>query len=268
MKPTLCMLLTALLMLLCTQALAGSADAVWPEPGGIVEVNGKMQLDLSHLDKGYVLCCVAEQSKHKFMARVTLGKGKLNYELSGDGTEVVLPLQMGSGKYEIALFENVKGNKYAAAGQLTFEVQLADQNAPFLVTNQYVDYNRYTAAVLKSDELCGDMAPGDKYRAIIDYISQNYGYDFARAKKIKAGELPNIDYCYESKMGICQHLSAMMCCMLRVQGIPCKLVIGYADKYYHAWTVAVMNGEEMFFDPTESVGALYGIKKYKQERVY
>ena len=69
-------------------------------------------------------------------------------------------------------------------------------------------------------------------------------------------------------MGICQDLSAMMCCMLRVQGIPCKLVIGYADKYYHAWTVAVMNGEEMFFDPTESVGALYGIKKYKQERVY
>ena len=29
---------------------------------------------------------------------------------------------------------------------------------------------------------------------------------------------------------VCQDLAAIMCCMLRTQGLPARLVIGYADK--------------------------------------
>ena len=44
-------------------------------------------------------------------------------------------------------------------------------------------------------------------------------------------------------------------------------MIGYADQYYHAWTVAVVDGEEIFFDPTAAIGAMRA-KKYQVERYY
>ena len=73
---------------------------------------------------------------------------------------------------------------------------------------------------------------------------------------------------YEKKMGVCQDLSAIMCCMLRTQGIPCRLIIGYADKNYHAWTVAQVGGQEMFFDPTAALSAISPPKAYSVERFY
>ena len=79
--------------------------------------------------------------------------------------------------------------------------------------------------------------------------------------------LPDIENCFDAKAGVCQDLSAIMVCMLRVQGIPAKLMIGYADSYYHAWIVAVVNGKETFFDPTHAIGCI-NAKKYAVERFY
>ena len=69
-------------------------------------------------------------------------------------------------------------------------------------------------------------------------------------------------------MGVCQDLSAIMACKLRTQGIPCKLMIGYADKQYHAWTVSIINGEEVFYDPTAALNAISKVKEYTLERFY
>ena len=44
-------------------------------------------------------------------------------------------------------------------------------------------------------------------------------------------------------------------------------MIGYADKYYHAWTVALVDGQEVFFDPTVAINALQA-SKYTIERFY
>ena len=48
-----------LLLLLAVSAVAhaSSADAVWPEPAGTdVKANGKLVIDASHMDQGYVMC--------------------------------------------------------------------------------------------------------------------------------------------------------------------------------------------------------------------
>ena len=39
----------------------------------------------------------------------------------------------------------------------------------------------------------------------------------------------------EKKSGICFDYAALMTGMLRSQGVPCKLVVGYAGTVYHAW---------------------------------
>lgn len=261
-------LLTLLLLAVGVVAGASSEDAVWPEVTGTdVQVDGKLIIDASNMQKGYVLCCVSAPTDHGLKIRVVYNGAQLTYDLDNTGDYEVFPLQLGSGNYEFALFENVKGNKYSAEGKITLKAQLEDENAAFLVPNQYVDYVRTTNAVLKSDEICTD---GDIYKKVCDFMASEFEYDFGRAKMISSGKLqvmPDIENCFDARAGVCQDLSAIMCCMLRVQGIPAKLMMGYADKYYHAWTVAVVDGEEVFFDPTEAIGCM-NAKKYTVERFY
>ena len=86
---------------------------------------------------------------------------------------------------------------------------------------------------------------------------------------VKAGELPDIDGCYDKHMGICQDLSAVTIAMLRSQGVPARLMIGtLGSGTYHAWVTAIVNGEEKFFDPTVEVGAGSQNETYTTERYY
>lgn len=259
-------LLVGLWFAFAVVAHASSADAVWPESSGeVVEADGKLIVDCSHMDQGYIMCCVASPTNHRLKVRMTYsGGGQLDYDLDNDGDYVVFPLQLGSGNYDFALYENVSGSKYSAEGKVTLMVQLADENAAFLVPNQYVDYVQTTNAVLKSDELA---TQGDIYQTVCDFMTNEFSYDFVRAQTIPAGSLPEIEECFDARAGICQDLSAVMVCMLRVQGIPAKLMIGYADQYYHAWTVAVVDGQEVFFDPTHAIGCL-NVSRYTTERFY
>ena len=258
-------MLTLLLFAVGIAAHASSEDAVWPEASGTaIKADGKLVVDNSHMDQGYVMCCVSSPSKHRMKMRMVHNGQQLTYDLDNEGEYEVFPLQLGSGKYEIALFENVKGSKYSSAGKVVVSVDLTDENAAFLVPNQYVSYVQTTNAVLKSDELATD---GDVYKRVCDFMTNEFQYDFVRAKTIAAGTLPEIEPCFDNRAGICQDLSAIMVCMLRVQGIPAKLMIGYADKYYHAWTMAVVDGEEVFFDPVQAIGCI-NAKKYATERFY
>ena len=259
------LLLMVLWLALGTAAQASSADAVWPvHSGEEMLVDGKLIIDSSHANQGYVMCSISAPTNHRLKMRVSYGKVQLTYDLDNSGVYETFPLQLGSGKYEFSLFENVSGSKYSSEGKISISVQLDDENAAFLVPNQYVDYVQTTPAVLKSDELA---TQGDIYNTVCKFMVDEFDYDFIRAKTISPGELPDIDNCFENRAGICQDLSAVMVCMLRVQGIPAKLMIGYADKYYHAWTVAVVDGQEIFFDPTAAIGCL-DAKKYQIERFY
>ena len=60
-------------------------------------------------------------------------------------------------------------------------------------------------------------------------------YDNKKAKTVQKGYLPNLNSLYKKKKGICFDYAATMTAMLRSQGVPTKLVIGYTGKTYHAW---------------------------------
>ena len=266
-RPALAVL--ALCLVFAVVMALASEKAVWPDPSGTdVRTNGKLIIDCSHMDQGYVMARISESTSHAMKLRVTFKGGQLMYDINNDGDFETFPLQLGSGSYEFSLFENVKGSKFSAEGKITLSVELEDEYAAFLVPNQYVCYDEESEVVKKSDEICaGKTTDREIYDTVCNFMASEFQYDFVRATTISSGTLPEVDACYAKRSGICQDMAAVMVCMLRTQGIPAKLVIGYADQYYHAWTTAVVDGEEIFFDPTAAIGCI-NASRYSIERVY
>lgn len=253
--------------------LAGTAlalyDAIWPQQSGTDVLTSKsLVVDAGNAAQGYILAR-GKENKKRLKLRVTQGQYKLTYDLNTAGEYEVFPLQLGDGSYTVELFENVSGKKYAAEGKVTVRVKLDDPYAPFLGPNQYVHYTQDTEAVKTSYALCEGMTDDREiFETIRAYIKANYMYDYVKAATVAGGTLPDIDGCYEKKMGICQDLAALAACMLRVQGVPTKLMVGYAGKMYHAWNSVVIDGEEVLYDPTLELSAIESGQTYTTERYY
>ena len=248
-------------------ALPSRAEARWPAQPGKGKSSGKLVVDSTHTDEGYIWASLSKKSKKRFKLRIVKGGTTLTYDLNGNAEYELFPLQLGSGKYVATLYENVSGKKYTQAGKVTLDVKLSREDVPFLYPNQYVNYSILSAAVAKADELCAGKGEQEAYQAVCDFMKSTFVYDFIKAVTVKAGTLPDIDGCYDKRMGICQDLSAIMCCMLRTQGIPARLIIGYADRNYHAWTMTALGGKDQFFDPTAAINAI-SAKDYSEERFY
>jgi hypothetical protein len=77
---------------------------------------------------------------------------------------------------------------------------------------------------------------------------ENISYDTEKAKLIISGQLksyvPDVDVVYDTEKGICFDYASLMAAMLRSQGIPTKLVMGYVapNNTYHAWNEVYIAG--------------------------
>ena len=113
---------------------------------------------------------------------------------------------------------------------------MKDANNTFLYPNQFCNFNGSTKAVKTGDELVQGITDTiEKVEAIYKYTVDNISYDYQKAKTVKSGYLPNVDDTLKTQKGICFDYAALMTGMLRSQGVPCKLVVGYAGSAYHAW---------------------------------
>ena len=69
----------------------------------------------------------------------------------------------------------------------------------------------------------------------LQYITDNITYDHNLAETVASGYIPSVDSVLASGKGICFDYAAVMATMLRSQGIPTRLEVGYAGQAYHAW---------------------------------
>ena len=249
-------------------ASADSTTAIWPQQTAVTNASGSLLVDASGAANGYFFASISYKTNHRLKLRVIKDGTTFTYDLKTDATYELFPLQLGTGYYEIHLYENVSGKKYAMAGSLGLYVTMENQEAAFLVPNQYINYTKASEAVAKADELCAGKGEKEAYDAVCKFMSTSFVYDFIKAVTIKPSMLPDIDGAYAKRMGICQDLAAITCAMLRTQGIPARMIIGYADTQYHAWTTAKINGKEIFFDPTAAISAISSVKEYSMERYY
>ena len=203
--------------------------------GTLTKKNGKAVIDYSNTKDGYVMVQYTASTTKKLKAQVKGPTTTYTYNLTAGKWET-FPLSDGNGSYQIVVYENTSGTKYASVLSVSTKVTLTDEFAPFLRPNQYVDYSVAPNTVAKAQELvAGKTETLDKVTAIYNYVVKNMTYDRVKAATVQSGYLPVLDTVLASKTGICFDYAALMAGMLRSQGVPCKLVVGYAGTVYHAW---------------------------------
>ena len=263
-------LLVAFALVICA-AIFSLAEVLMPEASGSdVKKDGNLTVDCSHSADGYIMAKSAPNKK-RMKLTIAVGGSTLKYDINNNGEYEVFPLQFGRVNYTVTLYRNVEGKKYKAAGQVTVSPKgMEDELRCFLYPNQYVNYTEKTECVKVASDLCKDMTDqADIYKAVCNYVVKNFSYDFIKSVTVQSGVLPDIDYCWDNKMGICQDLSALTCAMLRSQGVPARLIIGtLGSGTPHAWVLAVVNGEDKFFDPTAELNASSKTDTYTTERWY
>ena len=254
---------------LCLAAALALSGGVWPDaPGTSTRKKGDLTIDNSNAADGYVMA-KAKKGNKRLKLRVSLSGQTLTYDINADGEYEAFPLQLGAGEYGFELFRNVEGNKYAQAGSVKIDLAPADDTVAFLSPNPYVPYGADSQAVRISEEICAGLTTDrEKLEAVRDYVRGNFVYDYVKAATITSGAMPDIDGLIEKRMGICQDLSALVACMLRVQGIPTQMVIGYANKNYHAWNSVLIDGQYQQVDLTAELNAVARNVTYTVERFY
>lgn len=216
---------------------ASSIKVITPVASGKkVESNSVMKIDYSNVNKGYVMAKYTASTKKTVKAQVVGENGVVYTYTLTPKKWATFPLSEGDGKYKVTLFRNVSGSSYATVGSVTFNVKMSNKLSPFLMVNHYVNYNKKTKCVVKAQSLCKNVSTEmSKVKKIYNWTIGYFTYDKKKAASVKSGYLPDLDTVYNAKKGICFDYAATMVAMLRSQGIPAKLVIGYAGTAYHAW---------------------------------
>lgn len=211
------------------------SNTIPQHPGYAEKRNSKAVIDYSNIRDGYVMCWYSGQNDKRIKVQIKTATNTYTYNLPHD-TWVTFPLSEGNTTYKVTIFENTTGTKYATCLSQSFEAKLGDEFAPFIRPNQYVNYEHAAATVTKAAELCANVRePLVKVEVIYDYVINTLTYDKQLAATVQSGYLPDLDAVLTSQKGICFDYAALMTGMLRSQGVPCKLVVGYAGTAYHAW---------------------------------
>lgn len=197
-------------------------------------------IDVSNASEGYVSAqYFGDCGKVKF--QITLPDGTVySYNLSGNIE--YFPLPGGDGEYTLGVYENITETQYAIALSETLEVKIENEFGPSLYPNQYCMFDESTKFVQKGVDLSYSMNSDlDLVTNVFDYVLCTMSYDVEKAETIGKGYVCNLDEIYETRKGICLDYAAIMACILRSQGIPTRLQVGYAGTAYHAWISIYLN---------------------------
>lgn len=203
--------------------------------GKLTKANKKAIIDYSNTSSGYIMVKYVGETTNKLKSQVIGPNIKYTYNLT-QGEWATFPLSEGNVEYNVKVFEQIEGTKYATVLTVKFTVEGMSEFAAYIRPNQYVDYSNAVNTIKMSNELCKDVKTDlDKLDKIYNYVIDNFVYDTDLAQSVQSGYLPVLDTVLENKKGICFDYAALTTAMLRIQKIPCKLVVGYAGTEYHAW---------------------------------
>jgi len=210
-----------------------------PEASGELtasKADGTIVLDYSHTEDGYVMICYTGEAA-QLQIQVTNPDGTVYpYPMSAKDEYKAFPLTGGDGEYKLSILEEITDGRYAIGLTQNFSVTLVNEFSPFLYPSQYVDYTPQSACVAKGMEISDQSADDlDYVNEVYAFVTSHVSYDTELASNLPVNYVPNPDATLASGTGICFDYASLMTAMLRSQGIPTKLEVGYAGTVYHAW---------------------------------
>lgn len=224
-----------------TTTAAAPAPVVIPEvrtvssPGTEVFTCGSGSIDYSNAAEGYISVTYTGGSDSAKL-RMICGEQTYDHDIAL-GKADYFPLSCGSGSYTLQLYEHAEGKMYSLLIDKTVKLNVASETEMFLLPNHYVMFDKGSAAVAKSAELCaGKSGTVEKLAAVFTWLTDNVTYDKELAKTVRSGYCPDPDRTLAAKKGICFDYASLLCAMMRAQGVPTRLAVGYAaTDIYHAW---------------------------------
>lgn len=204
-------------------------------PGEAVAGNDYAELDWSNADEGYIQVRYDGPAlKAKVQILDPMGLTYIYTVYPGDLG--VLPLTGGPGLYNVTVMENAFDDFYAVAFKTELEAEVTDEFRPYLYPNQYVWYTADSQVFALGRELSDRSADDIAYvQNVYEYVTENIVYDRELAANVPVDYLPDVDRTIETGKGICLDYASLMTALLRSQGIPAKLVVGWSGTQYHAW---------------------------------
>ena len=245
-------------------------------PGTVLYEEGGVSLDASNMEDGYIMVKYSG-SAGKVKLQITAPEGQVCTYTLTPGKYETLPLTGGSGPYQVDVLENAYEDLFAVVFSRQLTPEIRDEFTPFLYPNQYVWYTGESQVVRLGISLSqkseGDL---DYVEQVYRYVTRNISYDRELAETVTSGYLPDADRTLERGKGICFDYASLMAALLRSQGIPTRLVVGYSGTQYHAWIDVYLEetgwvDKVIFFDgkswslmdPTLGAGNLASeVKKY------
>jgi transglutaminase-like putative cysteine protease len=193
-------------------------------------------VDYSDAGNGYITAKYEGDNQKVKLQIAYADEDPYTYDILPNTDFMGFPLTRGSGSYTIGVFLNVSGNKYSQAVKQAIDVTIDDEFAPYLRPNQYSDYTEQSELVKKCvDIINGVKTDNQATESVFLYITSHVTYDHEKADTVQSGYIPDPDETLATGKGICFDYASLMTSMLRSQGIPCELIVGYAGKAYHSW---------------------------------
>lgn len=215
--------------------------------GVLAETQSKF--DTSKVNQGILK--INYEAEETLVAIVTNGDSKEQYILGKENKSI--PLQLGSGKYNVKLAKNIDGNKFKVVESIDIKADI-DPKQVYLNSISEINFNNDMKAIKKAAELVKNLKTDEeKIEAIYTYVAKNIEYDYDKAKTVKKIYLPTIDSTLTSQKGICYDYASMTAAMLRSQGIQTKLVKGNKNDMgdvYHAWNEVLVGDQWKIIDTT------------------
>lgn len=173
--------------------------------------NDDFVIDYSETSKGHVSIRCLNEGKSKIKIQVEGPNNTYTYDFS-EKEEQTFPLGDGNGEYRLQILENVKDKKYTVVLSADFPVELEDEFAPFIESNEFVNYKDSSELRNQAKRILKDIDdPVQKAEVVYEYVMKNKTYDHF------------FDY------------ASLITGMLRSQNVPTKLVVGNDGSAYHVW---------------------------------
>lgn len=230
-------------------------------------VNGAdMSVIRSDASDGTVCVCVGGMADKQIRIGIEpVGVDKAYYlPVFKNESEIDVPLMFGNNAYNICLYEEYSGKKYALLDSFKVNLKLDDYDKVYLASSVMVQWKGATAAIAKAGELVGaKKSEYDKFLSIYNYIVKNIAYD--KEKYPDAGYRSSPDDTLLRGCGICLDYAVLTASMLRSQGVRCKLIYGNVSESddLHSWNEVYIRGRWVIVDTTKDAQSYRSMTPYK-----